>query len=224
MPKPLLSPHGPITPAFASPCHLGQDAESRKQADRWLQHFSTTPGAWEIVNQVLSNPATDPSSPHMMFSVKTLHDKILCDFDELSPETRVGLRDAISAHLMSIGLRAGVPRTVVRRLSCCLAALAVQMQWSDVFAYATQLSSQAPPGQEVNATRLVLELLGALPNQCHDKYLHVRDAEREAFSGLLEGYTSDVLAFLAATGARPEVTGDEEAAVALLRGLGMWHV
>jgi len=202
--------------------YTGQDAESRKQADRWLQHFSTTAGAWDIAHAVLSNPHSDPSSPHTLFAVKTLHDKILCDFDDLGPDQRLALREAISTHLLHIGLRPGVPRPVVKRLALCAAALAVQMQWSEVFGYVTALSSRMPPGQEINGIRLVMEILSALPDQCEDSYLSTSDDSRDAFRAVLERHIPDVMTFLAQTAARPEVLANVEAATALLQCLRNW--
>ena len=123
---------------------------------------------------------------------------------------------------MQWGLRPGVPRPVLRRLAMCAAALAVQMEWKEVFAYVVNLGSQAPPGQEVNTLRLVLELLAALPDQCNDTSLLCAEETRANFQALLDQNQGDVLAFLATTGARPEVGANAEAATALLRCFADW--
>jgi len=174
------------------------------------------------VNTILANPATDPASAHFQFAAKTLHDKICCDFDELPEPQRLALREAISSHVMQWGLRPGVPRPVLRRLAMCAAALAVQMEWKEVFAYVVNLGSQAPPGQEVNTLRLVLELLAALPDQCNDMSMRCADENRANFQSLLDQNQGDVLAFLATNGARAEVSANAEAATALLRCFADW--
>ena len=147
----------------------------RQQADRWLQHFCRTKGAWEVANAVIANPQTDPTSPQMQFACKTLLDKICLDFSELpSDADKMALRETVSNHVMRWGLFAGAPGTpgpVLKKLSLCLASLAVQMRWADIFTYCTELIGKAQPGQEVNVTRLVLQLLAALPVRMNSSLL-----------------------------------------------------
>lgn len=171
----------------------------------------------------MASPTTDPASAHFQFAAKTLHDKICCDFDDLPAAQRLALRDAVSAHVLQWGLRPGVPRPGLRRLALCAAALAVQMSWGGVFEYVVSLSQRAvPAGQEAHTARLVLELLAALPDQCHDLSLRCSDDTRGAFQRLLDANQPNVLAFLAATGARPEVASNADAATALLRCFADW--
>jgi hypothetical protein len=167
--------------AIAAMYGPGGDAEQRRGADAWLQHFGTTQEAWGVVSSVISTLDQDPGSSHLQFAVKTLHDKICFDFHELPQENRVQLREAISQHLLSWGLKPGVPRPVIRRLSLCAAALALQMQWGEVFQYVTALMGRAGPGQEGAVARLVLELLAALPDQCGDP--SVRESLRVSVRG-----------------------------------------
>lgn len=175
-----------------------------------------------MVHAVLANPATDPASAHFQFAAKTLHDKICCDFDDLPLPQRLALREAISAHVLQWGLRPGVPRPVLRRLAMCAAALAVQMEWAEVFGYVVSLSGRAPPGHEPQTARLVLELLAALPDQCHDLGLRCSDHTRDTFQTLLDRNQPDVFAFLAASAQRPEVASNADAATALLRCFADW--
>lgn len=143
---------------------LASNEQERQQADKWLQHFCRSTSAWEIANAVIANPQTDAASPHMAFACKTLLDKISLDYEELPSDTaKLALREAVSTHVMRWGLGAGTPGTILKKLSLCLASLAVQMHWTDIFTYCTELIGKAQPGQEVNVTRLVLQLLAALP-------------------------------------------------------------
>lgn len=69
--------------------YSGTNQAEIQGADKWLQHFSTTPGAWDVVHAILQDTTMDVTSAHVQFAVKTLHDKICCDIDDLSSEQRV---------------------------------------------------------------------------------------------------------------------------------------
>jgi hypothetical protein len=69
--------------------YSGANPDEIQGADRWLQHFGTTPEAWGVVHAVLQDTTMNVTSPHIQFAVKTMHDKICCDIDDLSTEQRV---------------------------------------------------------------------------------------------------------------------------------------
>ena len=137
--------------------------EERQAADKWLQHFCTTTEAWQTANAVIGNPQTDVASPHMAFACKMLLDKISMDLHELPEGARVDLRGAVCSHVTMWGAAPGTSGPILKKLCLSLASLGVQMNWTGYFDYCKELSLKAQSGQEAVVTRVVLQLLAALP-------------------------------------------------------------
>eukprot|EP00620_Florenciella_sp_RCC1587_P015131 CAMPEP_0182560400 /NCGR_PEP_ID=MMETSP1324-20130603/3107_1 /TAXON_ID=236786 /ORGANISM="Florenciella sp., Strain RCC1587" /LENGTH=1004 /DNA_ID=CAMNT_0024772745 /DNA_START=219 /DNA_END=3234 /DNA_ORIENTATION=- len=201
---------------------FGQNStqEQRSEADRWLQHFQQTNEAWEVSVNLLGNASLSPEI--LFFAANTLHGKIQYEFYDLPQENQAGLRDAISGHLMRWGLTPGVSKALTKRLCLCAAALAVQMNWREVFESIPALIAKAAPGTELSVTKVALDLLACLPDECNSYRLECHPDTRDAFQVALDQSVPQVLAFLSQTAARADITSDAEGFEGVLVALGMW--
>lgn len=198
----------------------GSTAEQRAEADRWLQHFQQRNEAWEVSISLLGNASLSPEI--LFFAANTLHTKIQYDFFDLPQENQAGLREAISGHLMRWGLTPGVSKALTKRLCLCAASLAVQMNWREVFESIPALIAKAAPGTELSVTKVALDLLACLPDECNSQRVCCHDDTRDAFQEALNQSVPQVLAFLSQTAARADITSDAEGFEGVLSALGMW--
>jgi Importin-beta N-terminal domain len=99
-----------------------------KRADKWLQHFQTTPEAWQVADALLMLPEAELQV--LFFGAMTIHSKIRLDFHELPPDSIPSLKASLSTHLTRWATAKDMRPAVVTRLCLALAALAVQTNWT----------------------------------------------------------------------------------------------
>lgn len=195
--------------------------QQRSAADRWLQDFQRTPAAWQVAEAILAETAAvDPNV--LFFAATTLHAKICNDFGQLAPESQIPLRGAISTHLMRWMLTPGASRPVLKRLCLCAAALAVQMTWAEVLHAIPAMIEQASPEHRLTVTKMAMELLGYLPEECNSLWVNVEDDKRDAFQAVLDGRAAQVLVFVSQTSSREDVRTDAECLESILLCLMCW--
>ena len=116
----------------------------------------------------------------------------VCSADEL--------RRALIQHIIKLAEEPQLDRAVCKRLSLCVAAMAIQLNRSgivnEILSSLNALISSAP--------YIVLELLTVLPEECYDKRVFVDTATRHSFSMQLSQSVPDVFAFLHSLIAHPQ--------------------
>eukprot|EP00978_Attheya_sp_CCMP212_P041399 scaffold237122_cov34-Attheya_sp.AAC.1 len=156
---------------------------SRSAADRYLTSFQSHAIAWAVCDQLLSpSPTTNDASilgQRHFFAAQTLHRKCRTDVcRQLPPDQLPQLRDSLVSHLSRYATLKDASRALVTRLAMAVAALAVQMRWTTLVP--DVLGSMLRPHPEL--APVVLELIGALPEECaSDRLLLVDENFRYEF-------------------------------------------
>ena len=173
----------------SAPNHADNASQSwwsqRQLADRYLTSFQGTSVAWMVCDRLLHpeetaiSTATATPNPleesvrqqRLFFAAQTLHKKCRNDIFELPQESFPSLRDSLLAHLQRYATSSTTSNgALVTRLAMCVAALAVQMDWSSIV---NDLLNNP------QATALVLPILRVLPEECaSDRLILIDDNHR----------------------------------------------
>ena len=150
----------------SQPPQQGQFTQ-RQFADRYLTSFQNTSLAWMVCDRLLADTAEaspEKQQQRLFFAAQTLHKKCHVDIFELPADSLPSLRDSLLNHLQRY-VTAGALRT---RLAMCVAALAVQMNWSTIV---TELLA--------NPSAVLLPILRVLPEECaSDRIILLNDQFR----------------------------------------------
>jgi transportin-3 len=141
----------------------------RHLADRYLTSFQGTAVSWMVCDRLLQEGDSSAQDANIQqqrrfFAAQTLQTKCRSDMCELPREAFASLRDSLLNHLQRYSR---VHDALTTRLSMCIAALAVQMNWSTIV---TELLANNP-----NAA-IVMAILQVLPEECASDRLILLDA------------------------------------------------
>jgi transportin-3 len=192
-----------------------EDGSARSAADRWLEAWQQTPGAWSVADALLHEPASPMEAQH--FCAQTLKAKSQRDFEELPPEAAASLRESLLQLLLRFSRGAPPVRT---QLCLALAALAAHLpaaSWpadGDGGAGGSLLTSPPQPGSGGNAPSgnvvrwfahrfrneppeaalpCVLEMLTVLPQEVDAQAIALRPERRREFAAELRAAVPDAL-------------------------------
>ncbi|KAI8470335.1 MAG: armadillo-type protein [Monoraphidium minutum] len=203
-----------LSAAFRALFH-SDDAATKVEANRWLDAWQQTPGAWGVADAVLHDPAS--SQDLQQFCAQTLKTKVQRDFEELPPEAVAQLRDSLFALLLrAANARAQAVRT---QLALALAALAAHVPaaaWGEggvLRWFAERFGGQAG---DVGLS-CMLEMLTVLPQEADSRKIACRPERRAAFQGELRGYLPHALEVLTSCLSQPEHVRGQ-----VLEAFGCW--
>jgi len=167
-----------------------QDPSQTKRANAWLEEFSRTAGAWQTLDQLLSQT----NGSQRTFISTTLYRKIQRDFYQIqsfsTPET---LLQNVMQHMVRIATEtSSVDMVTCRYLCLSVAAAAVQ---SNIPGIVSQLLSWLNPLVSV-CPLVLLELITALPQECYNNRISVSRDVQDAFSQELCQNIGEVCNFL----------------------------
>ncbi|GMI19081.1 hypothetical protein TeGR_g7551, partial [Tetraparma gracilis] len=215
-------PSGPSSEASSAPPPTNDpltqayDLSSRAGADHFLVSFQRSPLAWQVVDQLLSNPvppAVDPSAagaaaaswapspssgPHAraFFAAMTLHSKIRDDMYQLPAASLPSLRASLLQHAGRYASAGGAEaRPTVTRLLLATSALAVQMQWDGLVEDALSGDPGRPGGGLEPLGKL--ELFKLAPEEANSPRLYLQnEQDRFVFNQNLSQAAPQVLDFI----------------------------
>lgn len=189
--------------------------EQRQLADAYLTSFQTTSVAWMVCDRLLS--LQDGGAPEdvvvqqqrRFFAAQTLHLKCRVAIHELSRDSLPSLRDSLLQHLrthMAASLQgASGMAALTTRLSMCVSALAVQMNWMTILidllepltAVDPNVNATAEDPNKVLQRAVVLAVLQVLPEECaSDRLLLDDENNRYVMRDHFVANSAMVLAFL----------------------------
>ena len=143
----------------------------RQLADRYLTTFQATAVSWMVCDRLLQegDTSTADSVQRRFFAAQTLHTKCRNDMFELPETAFASLRDSLLSHLQ----RAVGDVALTTRLAMCIAAVAVQMDWSTIV---TDLLAAI---RDTTNPQAVLAILRILPEECaSDRLILINDNNR----------------------------------------------
>lgn len=108
---------------------------SRATANDYLVQFQQSRVAWMVCDQLLSSNEESPQTH--FFAAQTLHTKIQRDIADLQHDdpssSLASLRDSLcQSLLLNTTANNSANYSLTKRLAMCIAALAVQMNWTSV--------------------------------------------------------------------------------------------
>jgi transportin-3 len=200
-----------------------EDGSARGAADRWLEAWQQTPGAWSVADAVLHQPSSPMEAQH--FCAQTLKAKSQRDFEELPGQAAASLRESLLQLLLRFSRGAPPVRT---QLCLALAALAAHLpaaNWpaeseaggAGAAAAGGSLLTSPPPGAPPaqaatpggNVVRwfahrfrneppeaalpCVLEMLTVLPQEVDAQAIALRPERRREFASELRAAVPDAL-------------------------------
>jgi len=193
----------------------------RQMADAYLTSFQTTSVSWMVCDRLLSlqdatlttttttTTAQDVAvqQQRQFFAAQTLHLKCRVAIHELPRDSLPSLRDSLLQHLQnftSSNVSAGSGNTaLITRLAMCVAALAVQMNWTSILTdlleplSAGGTTDPENPSQTSLQRAIVLDVLQVLPEECASERLLLDDENnRYLMRDQFVAHSSMVLAFL----------------------------
>lgn len=98
------------------------DPNQRREANKWLEEFQKTSGAWQVCDAIINNN-TQPIDARL-FAAQTFRQKVEYDLLQLPESAHENLRDSLLKLLVEY--RNG-PKSLYTQLSIALADLAIQM-------------------------------------------------------------------------------------------------
>jgi len=121
VPSPAEADRAAVLRAVAALFHA-DDGATRGAADRWLEAWQQTPGAWSVADALLHEPQSPVEAQH--FCAQTLKAKSQRDFEELPDGAAASLRESLLQLLLRFSR--GMP-PVRTQLCLALAALAAHL-------------------------------------------------------------------------------------------------
>ena len=226
----LTAVFSPNTPSH--PLAQQQWWEQRQLADAYLTSFQTTAVSWMVCDRLLSlqdsssittttTTANDPAEAlasvsvqqqRRFFAAQTLHLKCRVAIHELPRDSLPSLRDSLLQHLQtytsaSFQQEASGNSALTTRLAMCVAALAVQMNWTTILTDLLEpllmmTTTTDPPNHpddpaKVLQRAVVLSVLQVLPEECtSDRLLLEDESHRYVMRDHFVANSAMVLAFL----------------------------
>ncbi|CAB9521003.1 Transportin-3 [Seminavis robusta] len=173
-------------PALSAQANQQQWWQQRQSADAYLTSFQTTKVSWMVCDRLLSlQDAVDDvavQQQRRFFAAQTLHLKCRVAIEELPRESLPSLRDSLLTHLQtytnaSQSAAAGNNTALTTRLAMCVAALAVQMNWTTVLTDLFEPLQKNTGDDNAMAVQraVVLSILQVLPEECASDRLLLED-------------------------------------------------
>ena len=166
------------------------DHTKTQTANAWLVQFEKSHEAWEIIQQLLMEPA---GSPHRYFSAIMLHNKSQRDLTtQLNPQIITAFTQNLVSHLIRIAQEISIDMGVCRYLCLSIAAVAVQVNENGIV---QQILQWLNP---ILATHpaVVLELLIVLPEEGCNRHVLTSSTRRRQFLDQLSNTVPEILGFL----------------------------
>ena len=213
-----------FSPSAAAPNATSQQWWAQRQlADRYLTSFQSTSVSWMVCDRLLQEGDCTTSNTQdaavqqqrRFFAAQTLHTKCRNDMCQLPVTTLPSLRDSMLQHLQ----RYSTPGPLMTRLAMCIAALAVQMNWTTIV---TDLLHN-------NDHNMAMAILRVLPEECaSDRLILLDDSNRFAMRDHLISSAPAFLRYLLTSmnnsnnNNTHQTQGNKKPAVVILQTLLAW--
>ena len=93
-----------VQQAFALQQSAQTSPAQLQEANKWLEHFQGTTEAWQVVDQLLRQPAENgTASAAHVFAAQTMRTKIQYDWAELPAQSHESLRSSLLEHVIRFG-------------------------------------------------------------------------------------------------------------------------
>lgn len=167
----------------------GADRESIQSATQWIDQFTKSDGAWQVVVEVLGSPPSEEAEKQHFMAAKVLHVKICKDWSKLPEEQQVPLRDTL---LREVDKFQAGSRAVFTRLALCIGALVAQMRsWETAVADLVHRY-----GQSVEQGPLLLEILRYIAEEATSSEIYLSRKSKAAARQRLDDSVGDVIGLI----------------------------